>query len=234
MPELVADCPRCGVGRITFDLAGENWIGERYEWQQFYEAFCICRGCHRGTTFKLAQEGNASQVNVRQSGLGKMQGALNDVFSVEGYINLKDRQVATPPEHLPEDVDAAFREGAVCMSVSCNNAGGTMFRLCLDFATKSLMPEQDVEGLNAKIRRSLGLRLEWLFGTKRLPEALRDLAACVKDDGNDGAHEGTLTKVDAEDLQEFAYVLLERLYTEPKRLEIAMARRQARHNQGNS
>ena len=62
-----------------------------------------------------------------------------------------------------------------------------------------------------------------------LPAALQDLAQCVKDDGNDGAHDGALSAVDAEDLQEFTFELLERLYTEPKCLEIAKERRVALH-----
>ncbi|CAG9238659.1 hypothetical protein BGLA2_860017 [Burkholderia gladioli] len=103
-----------------------------------------------------------------------------------------------------------------------------MFRLCLDFATKALMPD-DTPGLNAQGRRSLGLRMNWMFENNILPAALQDLAQCVKDDGNDGAHDGTLSAVDAEDLQEFTFELLERLYTEQKRLQIAKDRRAARH-----
>jgi Domain of unknown function (DUF4145) len=61
-----------------------------------------------------------------------------------------------------------------------------------------------------------------------LPPELRDLAACVREDGNDGAHQGTLTKADAEDLLDFTTELLERIYTEPRRLKIAQARRDAR------
>ncbi|EHS7043753.1 DUF4145 domain-containing protein [Escherichia coli] len=102
-----------------------------------------------------------------------------------------------------------------------------MFRLCLDYATKDLLPKGDTEP-NQKIRRSLGLRMNWLFDNQRLPETLRDLAECVKDDGNDGAHEGALDYAAAEDLEEFTYILLERLYTEPQRLAQAKERREDR------
>jgi hypothetical protein len=57
---------------------------------------------------------------------------------------------------------------------------------------------------------------------------LRELASCVREDGNDGAHAGTLSKEDAEDLLDFTCALLERLITEPKRLELAEARRNER------
>jgi len=70
--------------------------------------------------------------------------------------------------------------------------------------------------------------MEWLLDNKILPEALRELAECVKDDGNDGAHEGILDKETAEDLDDFVYILLERLYTEPQRLVDAKERRKQR------
>ncbi|KQS48531.1 hypothetical protein ASG20_14190 [Sphingomonas sp. Leaf198] len=57
---------------------------------------------------------------------------------------------------------------------------------------------------------------------------LADLADCVREDGNDGAHDGTLGKADAEDLVDFTQQLLERVYSEPARLRIAKARREAR------
>jgi hypothetical protein len=67
-----------------------------------------------------------------------------------------------------------------------------------------------------------------LFDNKILPEALHELSGCIKEDGNDGAHEGTLRKADAEDLLDFTAALLERLYTEPERLRLAQSRRDAR------
>ncbi len=113
------------------------------------------------------------------------------------------------------------------MAIGCNNAAATMFRLCLDLATKALLPAQ-AEGLNGNIKRNLGFRLPWLFDNKLLPEALRELSTCIKDDGNDGAHEGILTKEDTADILDFTFILLERLYTEPKRVELAGQRRLAR------
>ena len=82
--------------------------------------------------------------------------------------------------------------------------------------------------MNAKIRRSLGLRLPWLFAQGLLPVAVQELSACIKEDGNDGAHVGSLTQADAEDLMDFTIALLERLYTEPERLRLAQARRDSR------
>ncbi|MBA3385446.1 MAG: DUF4145 domain-containing protein [Chthoniobacterales bacterium] len=78
------------------------------------------------------------------------------------------------------------------------------------------------------MRRSLGLRLPWLFDHALLPGGLRDLSHCIKEDGNDGAHAGSLSREDAEDLLDFTRALLERLYTEPEKLRLAQERRAER------
>ncbi|WP_078084322.1 DUF4145 domain-containing protein [Microbulbifer mangrovi] len=225
MAELVANCPRCGAEQITFDVLGQILTHVEYDWKRWFEAFCHCRRCSLSTVFVLAQK-NYSESNLFQNlaGLGY---AINSIVSIEGYISEKDRAAEEPPEHLPIQIDSAFREGASCMAIGCNNAAATMFRLCIDLATKSMLREESC-GLNSRIRRNLGLRLPWLFEQNILPAALQDLSTCIKDDGNDGAHEGDLGKEEAEDILDFTYVLLERLYTEPKRIELAQERRVAR------
>ncbi|MBZ6974952.1 DUF4145 domain-containing protein [Klebsiella grimontii] len=142
-------------------------------------------------------------------------------------------RISPPTEFIPEKINDIFIEGAKCLSVGCYNAAATMYRLCLDMATKELLPPEGQEPGN-KVRRSLGLRMGWLFDNQVLPQAMRDLAECVKDDGNDGAHDGLLDKTSAIDLEEFTYVLLERLYTEKARLEEAKLRRQKRHDKDGS
>lgn len=227
MSQLIADCPRCGARRGAFDVNASTFLGSRYNWQSLHEAFAVCRACHRPTIFKLVQREMDSLKYIEKVGVSGVS-SVNDFFNEDGYVSLKDRQAETPPEYLPAQIEAIFKEGATCMSVECYNAAGTMFRLCLDYASRLLLPDENIEGLNSKIRFSLGLRLPWLFDTERLPESLRDLSSCVKEDGNDGAHEGTLKKTDAEDLHDFTVSLLQRLYTEPARLTEAKTRRDAR------
>lgn len=186
-----------------------------------YEAFGICRGCSRGTTFVIYGGPDRAEEIKGQ--------ALNQHYTVHGYINLKDQASVAPPEYVPPNIANVFREGATCLAVECWNAAGTMFRLCVDLATQPMLPKEDVSGLNAKTRRDLGLRLPWLFANGKLPANLHDLSTVIKDDGNDGAHRGTLTKVDAEDLLDFTTRLLEQIFTVPKQVELAKERRQQRH-----
>lgn len=227
MSELVANCPRCRAKEMTFDLVNQLTVGIEYNWQYWVEAFCICRACKKSTTFILSLKDINSQKIIEQKVLPTLDFAVNRIMSVESYVSLKDTATEQPPEHLPKNIEAAFREGAACMAIGCFNAGGTMFRLCIDLATRAMLPEGN-EGPSGKIRRNLGLRLPWLFDNGILPEALRELSHCIKEDGNDGAHEGTLSKEDAADILDFTYVILERIYTEPKRIELAKDRRAER------
>lgn len=204
-------------------------IGAEYRWKQFVELQSICRHCSRGVIFigEQKEADDRSGALIRE-GLQKIKGNINSLVSVDRYVSVRDANPVSPPEHLPAEIEAAFREGASCAAIGCHNASAAMFRLCVDHATFALLPADGEEGLNAKIRRSLGLRMNWLFETNRLPNSLRELSEAIKEDGNDGAHEGTLTKAESEDLQDFTVALLERLYTEPTRIRLAKERRDAR------
>jgi hypothetical protein len=229
MAQLVTDCPRCNSRQTTFDVRAANLLPEdRLRNRYPLEAYSICRHCRQGTIIvAVAPTGDVARGLVQSSFLGTGS-SLNDHAKIDGYISLKDRGAAPPPEHLPKDIESVFSEGARCLSVGCFNAAGTMFRLCVDLATKQRLPSGEGEGLNARTRRDLGLRLPWLFAHGLLPIELKELSTSIKEDGNDGAHAGTLTREDAQDILDFTEALLERLYTEPARLRIAAERRAAR------
>ncbi|CAI1571995.1 DUF4145 domain-containing protein [Serratia proteamaculans] len=227
MSQLVHDCPRCGSAHITFNVKGELLLGYSFGWQENFEVFCECLHCHKGTIFHIAK--TESRFEGKECYPEKIFGVINDFYRVSGHVTSKDFDADEPPEHLPDNIEKAYVEGAKCMTIGCYNAAATMFRLCLDFATKSLIPDNENGGPAAKIKRSLGLRMDWLFDNGILPNAFRELADCIKDDGNDGAHEGILDEASAIDLQEFTEALLERLYTEPTRIQLAKERRAQRH-----
>jgi hypothetical protein len=226
MPELVADCPRCNAENMTFDLLNQVLVGVQFEWQHLMETFCICRNCGRPTIFVVSQKEPKFEW-IAKGGLESLTCSANQVVNVLRYIGLQDQSGENPPEYLPPNIEEIFNEGASCLAIGCNNAAVTMFRLCLDLATQALLPETG-EGLNNRVKRSLGLRLQWLFDNNILPDGLRELSTCIKDDGNDGAHEGTLEQHDAADILDFTYILLERLFTEPQRVKLAAERRASR------
>lgn len=231
MTLLVNNCPRCRANNITFDVAQELPVGIKYDWQRWYELFCVCRNCHRSTTFVVSQREIGDKDFLRNDGvLVSSDVSANDFVKVERYVDLRDHAAEAPPDHLPEKIQDCFIEAATCHAVGCWNAAGTMFRMCVDIATRELLPTGVVDGLNSKKRRDLGLRLPWLFENGLLSDGLQDLSACIKEDGNDGAHAGTLVEEDAEDLLDFTRALLERLYTEPEKLRLAKERRERRRD----
>ncbi|AGR78340.1 conserved hypothetical protein (DUF4145 domain) [Aliarcobacter butzleri 7h1h] len=223
MAEIITDCPRCGAKKTSFDIKGSSIININ-GWKHTLELYCICRHCKNGTIFIVSQK-NLSEIT---SIVSKKEN-VNYLIDILKYINIKENSTEKPPLYLPKDINEVFQEGITCKSVECYNASATMFRLCLDKATKILLPEEDKNGLNNKIRRSLGLRLEWLIKNDYISKSLEDLMSCIKGDGNDGAHEGIVTKEVLEDIYEFTYILLERLYTEPKKVQLAKERREERH-----
>ena len=219
----------------TFDIRGQSAsVYLQYNWQKWYEVFALCRKCHQSTIFLIGNKDPDKAQSFNSFGqIVEYGGSLNEYFDIKRFISVRDHVSHTPPAHLPENIDSAFKEAAACLSIECHNAAACMFRLCVDLATRPLLPDpgDDVSPQpNSKQRRDLGLRLPWLFDNGLLPDTLSELAKCIREDANDGAHVGNLTKVEAEDLLDFTTVLLKRLYTEPENLKLAEARRQARRD----
>lgn len=244
MPLLVADCPRCGAKAHTFDVLAHVLVEMRHGWQTFHEVFSVCRNCRVPTDFLISlslkgrqQFHNRSDAITKSPGaIMGVDGSLNVLFEVERFISLRDHSSIKPPEHLPPPIDEAFKEGAACFTIGCYNAAACMFRLSLDLASRPLLPDPadtSVAQPDNRQRRELGRRLAWLFDAGVLPTALKELAKSVREDGNDGAHAGTLSKDDAMDLLEFTEAFLERLITEPKKLELAEVRRKERREKKN-
>lgn len=81
---------------------------------------------------------------------------------------------------------------------------------------------------NSNQRKRLFDRLDFLFANRFLPDDLKDLADAIREHGNDGAHEGVCTDLDAEDLLDFTQNVLERVFTVPQRARQAKSRAIAR------
>jgi len=226
---LVSNCPRCDANKITFTIFGGTpyKVNMNSNLDSDAEIIGMCGACYGASIFEVIPRSSS----VPAPALVEWRTASFNVeskYHLIGLVTPADMAISQPPEALPSNIEVAFIEGLKCLSINCYNAAATMFRLCLDFATKDLLPEEGEP--SSKVRRSLGLRLGWLFDNNKIPLSLKDLAECVKDDGNDGAHEGILDKESALDLEDFTRVLLTRLYTEPAQVEEAKKRRAARHS----
>lgn len=227
MATIVANCPRCSAERMTFDIVNFHLRFVEYKWQHHFEIYSICRKCEQGTIFSIKNKANTKTNDINEN-REHVNYDITQYFELKGYVSMKDAAYVQPPEYLPRNIRNAFDEGSRCISIGCWNAAATMFRMALDLATRPLLPPEGTVGINRRTRRDLGVRLPWLFEHGKLPEALRELSAAIHQDGNDGAHQGTLTKADALDLLDFTEALLTRLFTEPERLRLAAERRAAR------
>lgn len=224
---LVQDCQRCGANAITFDIRGDVPTNH-VDGKMSFEVLLQCRGCRQCSLAKL--KAATALTGILNAGtITDLPGNI-DFLDFLGFVTLADNATFAAPDHLPPLIKNCFDEGARCFSIGAFNASAAMFRLTLDLASKAKLPDTpaDTGGPNRDQRNRLHDRLEYLFANKIIFDELRELANCVREDGNDGAHDGNLTKEDTEDLIDFTEQFLLRAFTEPARLEIAKNRRTER------
>lgn len=234
MAELVANCPRCGVSKMTFDIFADVYVGLEFGWKSGHEVFARCRECNRPSIFLTKLRDQLKGIETKKDTIiSKLPGAISELWMVVKPITVSDVGSRIPPDYLPAEVELAFTEGARSLSAGNFNAAGAMFRAAIDLTTKNFLPDvedADVTQPNKKQRYDLGPRLDWLFENGVLPKDLASLAKVVREHGKDGVHDASLTATDAADMEDFCYMLLERIYTEPGRVAAAEARRIARRS----
>jgi hypothetical protein len=215
MTALVNNCPRCQAQEITFDV-----LSMVRTYHRVFEFFCICRRCSQPTIFNAKTREEHDHIFKATGDIPKLT-SLNDFIYSIRYISLKDENSISCPAHIPMKLMEVFNEGTACYSIGCYNASVAMFRLCLDLDTKPLAEQHNVTGM-------LGQRLVKLFKQQLLPIALEELSHCIKDNGNDGAHDGTITEDEALDVMDFTISYLETRHTMPERIRLRKEAREAR------
>ncbi|MDC5162629.1 DUF4145 domain-containing protein [Acinetobacter baumannii] len=241
MSTLVFDCPNCSAQHSTFDVKSyySNLANEYCEW----ELFSICRSCTSAMIIKADVERGIHQALIAESlsyqdrfnyvreklsdFIDRKDVHLNDYFNNLSYQPIL-KTYLTPPDHLPKDIEEIFIEASKCLAIGCFNASAAMFRLCLDIVTKQIVELNESLQPTRDNKKSIHTRLSWIFEHNILHKNLEDLSRCIKDDGNDGAHDGNIGKYEADDLFDFTYELLEHVYTQPARVQLAKERRQQR------
>jgi len=237
---FVFDCPVCNAKHTTFDVKGWGSPLKAANGEKFFQLFSICRACKMavcidatikeefGTPF-LFNSNNQDQniIEIYQKLLTENEKDLSTIFSSFKFRPILPKN-GVPPEYLPKQIEDIFVEASKCLSVGCFNACAAMFRLCLDVVTKELIERYVVLLPTREDKKSIHSRLNWIFKHNLLNKGLEELSRCIKDDGNDGAHDGSLTKDEAYDLLDFTYELLEQVYTQPERIRLANERRKQR------
>ncbi|HFE9908094.1 TPA: DUF4145 domain-containing protein [Acinetobacter baumannii] len=237
MSTFVLNCPKCLAQNSTF--SAEAYKANLTSEYRIWEIFSVCRACSHSMviTAKVTpsiynslvrstiSSERLSLIHSRLSDLILKESThLNDYFFNFGYYPIIPMSTE-PPEYLPIEIEEIFTEASKCLSIGCFNASAAMFRLCLDIVTKKIVEQNENLGPTRENKKTIHSRLSWIFQNNILHRNLEELARCIKDDGNDGAHDGNIGKAEADDLLDFTVVLLDNVYTQPERIRLAQERR---------
>ncbi|WP_211090829.1 DUF4145 domain-containing protein [Sphingomonas sp. S2M10] len=229
MPEIMSNCPRCQTKQVSLEIKGDVLVETGFQYSD-HEVLAKCRICGRTSIFSMRHNHSRGTVLYNHDGAITAYKGGADQLYIRSVVTIFDASPPLPPPNVPREIEVIFNEGALAFVYGCFNAAGAMFRLVLDLTSKTLLPDvnSNEDQPNAKQRNNLFDRLGWLFDSGKLPKDLRAIADCVRQDGNDAAHDGSLAKIDAEDLLDFTAAMLSRVFTEPARIAAAEARRKAR------
>lgn len=199
---------------------------------QLWEIFAVCRKCGKGSVLKVRPSPSFAGTLATMGSFAPhtLNGNLDPYVSIIGGLDSSDFAPLGVPEHMPPIVHNAYLEAVTNIRIGCPNAAAAMFRLAMDLATKEkveAIPAEDPQP-NSEEKRVLAKRVEWLFEQKLLPSVLKPLAKALRENANDGAHDGTLTMHDANDLYDFSEALMYEIYTVPGQIVAINQRRAAR------
>ncbi|WP_349927414.1 DUF4145 domain-containing protein [Acinetobacter sp. A1-4-2] len=153
---------------------------------------------------------------------------------ISGIISPPLKQLYICPAYVPDNIKSIFDEATKCLSMNCFVASGSMFRLCLDLVTKDLLEkwleehQTSEQQPNKDQRNKLAYRIDFLIEQEKIPKRLKELAHCIRHDGNDSAHDGNTGEDEALDCLDFTEALLTEIYTLPAQINEANRRRNER------
>lgn len=200
------DCPHCGAKNSTFTVVGTRLNQAK---PNTWSTHLMCGSCGDGVVAEVNDRGSHADPANHPHELTTRDPRGNVYSVVHVYPKTPHTEI---PNHLPEAVSKAFREGCEILNVSPDAARG-MFRKSLELGLKDLSPEVEAWKLEKRIDK--------LAAIGRLTEDLKDWAHELRLDGNDAMHAETETsKEDAIQTRELTRFILTYLYTLPQSVNI--------------
>lgn len=250
---LVYNCSFCGSQKIRFDVLYTIRRHIRMYGtsdQLYWQAFSQCSHCKNSSIFILVPNVSAIREEVKFPFEGFIESKddlcqiestnINDHFKINRVLITPFRNQIICPLYVPDHIKNIFNEATKCLSFNCFIASGSMFRLCLDLVTKDLLKtwleenQTSEEQPNKEQRNKLANRIDFLIAQDKIPKRLKELAHCIRHDGNDSAHDGTTGEDEALDCLDFTEALLTEIYTLPEQIKEAEKRRFERRAKSSS
>lgn len=232
---LVYNCNFCGANKIRFDVLATTF--HEVHGQTYWEAFCQCSHCKKGCVLLIQEGFNFHELRNRIN-VGSYPNLctidrtnINDHFQINRLLIPPNKMQIACPQFVPSDIENIFDEATKCLTINCFVASGSMFRLCLDLVTKNLLETWLDENKiseqppNKDQRNKLANRIDFLIDHDKIPKRLKELAHCIRHDGNDCAHDGNTGEDEALDCLDFTEALLTEIYTLPAQINEASRRR---------
>lgn len=204
MPVLVYDCPRCASARMTHELVYARKLDQA---GNVLHAMMACARCN-----------DTSVVVLLPLPVGSL--TPKDVPHIEDYfkpIDIRPKpETIEAPYGTPDRIARRFIEAEGGFRSGHWNSAVTMYRSCLDIATKQLAPN------HAKL--AMAKRIRAMSTDNQLPPAMADWADQVRLDGNEAVHgEDEFSEDEAAPLRHFTRMFLTYAYEMPQRVIDARA-----------
>lgn len=209
MGSFVHDCPHCGAMKSGFTQQAEFNCGDRDD--RLVAVGATCNNC-LGPVTAVVQMRTGRWPREHP---GDIFAAL-DFFVLKSFfpkVGEKDT-----PEGIPASVGRAYDQAAASRQAKHYDAACSMYRKAMELALKAFSPEIDAW----KIEK----RIDKMAAQNKITPELQSWAHELRLDGNDALHgDEEATGEMADQMHELCRFLLIYLYTLPRQVEIAKARR---------
>lgn len=191
---------------MTFKLQGQVYVPRDDVWN----VFAACDACLKPSALVMRTSPSSAQPLT-------IAGDVQTSPQVRVLAWYPPPVAIDLPEHAPPAATEAFRQGCKNLNAAMFDAASAMFRRALEVALKDLSP--DVEAWK------LEKRIDVLAAQHRITPAIRDWAHEIRLDGNEIHSLDTPAPATVEQMRDLAYFVLLYLFTLPKKVDLARARR---------
>lgn len=207
---LVHLCPHCQADNMTFLPQGEVIIGDA-RIVHFWNTFYVCPNCDHGFVVEYIHRTPIGRGNSYSPSTCEGN-AIKRGFSIHA-IHPKPKE-PTVPFSIPDDLVGDYQEAERNFTLTNFKSAGLMFRTILDRVTQK-------EATDKTIGKLIN-RIDHLAEQGIITNKLKELAHCIREDGNIANHEDQgFVQEQARQMKEFTRLFMTYVYTLPILVEEA-------------